>query len=450
MSVTSGTNVNGELRLVARSIVDAALSAVDPIAAMRQHVAVRGSALVFGESTVDLNAFERVFVIGAGKAGASMAAALEEMLDDRIVVGEVIVKDGHTTPLRLLRLHEASHPVPDQRGVRATEAVLDLVGHAGCRDLVVCLLSGGGSALLVRPVDGVSLQDLQATTEALLACGGDIVEINVLRKHLSAVKGGQLARLAQPATLISLIVSDVVGDPLDAIASGPTAPDPTTFGDCLRVLQRYQLVGRVPASVRRHLEAGAAGRRPETPKPGDPMFAKVSNLVIANIDQAVRAAALEAAELGFEPCVLSTAMEGEAREVARVHVAIAREIRRTGRPVAAPACVLSGGEPTVTLRGTGKGGRNQEFVLAAALDLVGEENVLVGSIGTDGTDGPTEAAGAWADGQSVALGAAKGLDARAYLDNNDSYAYLTGIDALVITGPTGTNVMDLRLLLVGS
>jgi hydroxypyruvate reductase len=438
-----------ELRAAARRIFGAALAAADPRAAMRRHLRVEGQRLLAGPASFELASLRRVLVVGAGKAGAAMAAAVEELLGDRVADGLVIVKAGHTTPLRRVRLCEAAHPVPDEAGVDGARRMLALLRDAGEGDLVIACISGGGSALLPLPAEGLGLSDKQEVTRQLLACGAAIREINAVRKHLSGVKGGLLARAAAPAPVLACIVSDVIGDPLDAIASGPTAPDPTTFGDALGVLDRYGLREKVPSAVRAHLEAGGRGERPETPKPGDPIFGRVTNVLVANSTQAVEAAELEANRLGLRALVLSTTVDGETRDVARMHAAVAREVRAFGRPVAPPACVISGGETTVTLRGQGKGGRNQEFALAAALALEGASAVVVFSAGTDGTDGPTDAAGAVADGETCARARALGLDPQAHLDRNDAYPLFRALGDLVITGPTLTNVMDLRLLLIG-
>jgi hydroxypyruvate reductase len=296
---------------------------------------------------------------------------------------------------------------------------------------------------------GITLEEKQALTKALLACGADIREMNTIRKHISRIKGGQLARAAQPARVVALVLSDIVGDPLDAIASGPTVPDPTTYTDALGILDKYRIRGEVPASIRTRLEAGARGEVPETPKAGDPLFARVVNVIVGSNIQALEAARREASRLGLTPMILSSSIEGETRDVARMHAAIAREIRETGNPLTPPACVISGGETTVTLRGSGKGGRSQEFTLAAALDIAGLARVVILSGGTDGTDGPTDAAGAIADGETCARAAAQGLNARASLSANDSYPFFQALGDLLLTGPTNTNVMDVRLVLVG-
>jgi hydroxypyruvate reductase len=298
-------------------------------------------------------------------------------------------------------------------------------------------------------VEGITLGEKQALTKALLACGADIREMNALRKHISRFKGGQLARAARPARVVTLVLSDIVGDPLDAIASGPTVPDPTTYADALGILDKYRIRGEIPATIRNRLEAGARGEFPETPKPDDVLFARVSNLIVGSNIQALEAARSEARALGLTPMILSSSIEGETREIARMHAALAREVRTSGNPVKPPACLISGGETTVTLRGTGKGGRNQEFVVAAALDIAGLAETVILSAGTDGTDGPTDAAGAIADGETCARAHALGLQPRTALDGNDAYPFFEKLGDLILTGPTRTNVMDVRLVLVG-
>ena len=437
------------LRTDVRCIFDAALRAVDPGVAIRRHVDRCGNSLKIGGISYDLDRFNRCFVVGAGKAGAMMARAMESLLGDRLAGGVVNVKYGHTMPLRRVELVEAGHPIPDAAGVEGTEKIVTLLGQAGEDDLVFCLLSGGGSALMPLPAEGVTLEEKQAVTGRLLQCGATINEINTVRKHISGIKGGQLARLASPARVVSLALSDVIGDPLDIIASGPTVPDGSTYSDCGAILEGYGLESNLPPAVVRRLEAGMEGIVPETPGPGDPVFDNTQDVLIANNRQALDTARIEAEKRGYNPLVLSSSIDGETREIARVYAAMAREIERHGDPVPPPACVISGGETTVTLKGDGKGGRNQEFVLAAVSGIGGLDRTVVFSAGTDGTDGPTDAAGAVADGRSAARAAEMGLDADACLDDNDAYHFFQPLGDLVITGPTHTNVMDLRLLLVG-
>lgn len=440
---------NRNLRRHALAIFRAALEAADPVKAVLRHVRANGETLVAGKRRYPLGSFEHIWVIGAGKASARMAVALERLLGKRLTGGLINVKYGHTAKLRRIELNECGHPLPDAAGVRGAERIAEIARQAGERDLVICLISGGASALLPLTAPPVTLAEKQATTKLLLACGANIHEINAVRKHISAVKGGQLARLAYPATLLSLLLSDVIGDDMDVIGSGPTAPDASTFSDARAVLEKYGILETVPAAVRTRIEAGLRGGVPETPKPGDPAFTRTQNLVVGSNRLAVDAAARKARELGLRPLVLSTRIEGETRDVARMHAAIARESLAAGQPVKPPVCIISGGETTVTIRGSGLGGRNQEFALAAAIDLEGCENVVVLSGGTDGTDGPTDAAGAVADGETLARAAAQGLDARRFLAANDSYHFFAPLGDLLKTGPTGTNVMDVRLLLVG-
>jgi hydroxypyruvate reductase len=330
--------------------------------------------------------------------------------------------------------------------VRGARRLVNLVKGASERDLVLVVLSGGGSALLTLPAPGLSLSELQRTTQLLLRSGATIVEQNAVRKHLSHIKGGELARLIAPARAVCVVLSDVVGDPLDTIASGPTSPDPTTYGDAWEVLGKYDLTNRVPAKVREHLEAGSAGGRPDTPKPGNALFQRVQHVIVGSNLLAAEAAVATARAEGLGALLLSTFVEGEAREVARVAVAMIREMDCHDRPVARPACIVWGGETTVTVRGEGKGGRNQELALAAAIRMAGLHDVLLVALGTDGTDGPTDAAGAVATGDTIARARALGLDAGAYLSNNDSYSFFDVLGDLIRTGPTGTNVNDLLFM----
>jgi hydroxypyruvate reductase len=438
-----------QLRIQARSIFRAALEASDPAEAVLRNVRVSGGRLTAGKQTYRLSSFRRIFVIGAGKASAAMAQAIEKLLGRTIHSGLVNVKYGHLARLRRIELNECGHPVPDEAGVRGAQRIAAIAEGAGAEDLVICVMSGGGSALMPSPAPPVTLEEKQAVTRLLLASGANIHEINALRKHISLLKGGQLARLAAPATVLSLMLSDVIGDDLDVIGSGPTAPDAATFASAHAVLEKYGLLDKVPASVRERLEKGVRGEIADTPKSADPLFRKVQNLVVGSNALAVEAAARKARELGLRPLVLSTRIEGETRDVARMHAAIAKEAAASGRPVKPPACLISGGETTVTLRGSGRGGRNQEFALAAAIDLAGCANVVVLSGGTDGSDGPTDAAGAIADGKTVSRALALGLDPADFLARNDSYSFFDPLGDLLKTGPTNTNVMDVRLVLVG-
>jgi len=437
------------LREDAEAVFQEGLEAVNPIRAIKKHVTLQDDRLIVGDQAYNLAEYDGIYVIGTGKASAAMAQAVEELLGKRLKEGVVNVKYGHSFPLNKIKVIEAGHPVPDEAGFHGTEEIIQLLKKTEKNDLVFFLISGGGSALLPYPAEGLTLEEKQEVTKCLLEVGACIHEINAVRKHLSRVKGGRLAKLAHPSTLISLMLSDVIGDDLDTIASGPTVPDKSTFDDCLKILEKYQIRERIPVSVVDLLEKGARGEAEETPKAGDPAFQRTQNLVIASNILAVQAAQRKAGELGYNSLILSTFIEGETREVARVHAAVAKEILQTGNPVPRPACVISGGETTVTIRGKGLGGRNQEFVLAAAIDIDGLENVVILSGGTDGTDGPTDAAGAIADGMTKNRALEKGMTAEQYLQENDSYHFFEPLGDLLITGPTHTNVMDLRLVMVG-
>jgi glycerate 2-kinase len=449
---------------LAMHLVHEALAAVDPAQAVRNAVRVQERFLIVGSEgrepaklhpsetlpVYDLGGCDHVWVLGGGKAGAPMAWALSEVLGDRLDGGWVNVKEGHLIDEPLpsqLVIHEASHPIPDQQGRMGAQRILELAQGAGEHDLLFCLISGGGSALLPLPVAGITLDDLQGMTDVMLRCGATINEINAVRKHCSQIKGGQLARAAYPAQIVSLILSDVVGNPLDVIASGPTVPDTTTFADAYGVLTRYGIVDQVPKRIVAHLQAGVAGDVPETPKPGDPIFARVHNVIVGSNAIAAQAAQAAAQDMGFDTLLLSTYVEGEAREVARVMAAITKSLAVEGWPAARPACAIAGGETTVTIRGQGKGGRNQELALAAALALEGWEKVMLVALATDGSDGPTDAAGAIVDGQTTGRARELGLSAVDFLARNDSYTFFDRLGDLIRTGPTNTNVNDLVFMI---
>jgi hydroxypyruvate reductase len=433
----------------AMAILKAALKAADPVEAVAAQFSRDGDTLRAGGRRYPLKTFRRIFVVGAGKASAAMALPVERALGSRIAGGLINVKYGHVARLKRIELNECGHPVPDEAGVKGAARIAEIAREAGEGDLVIAIISGGGSALLPAPAAGLTLAEKQETTKLLLACGANIHEMNTVRKHLSALKGGQLAALAWPATVITLILSDVIGDNLDVIGSGPTAADGSTFADAVAILTKYNVLGRAPAAVRQRLEAGAAGRIDETPKAGDERLSRTRNLIVGSNRVAVDAARAKARELGYRTLVLSTSIEGETRDVARMHAAMAREIHSSKQPVARPACLISGGETTVTLRGDGLGGRNQEFALAAAMDIDGLPNTVVLSAGTDGNDGPTDAAGALCDGDTMRRAHEKGLRAQDTLARNDSYRFFESLGDLIKTGPTNTNVMDVRLVLVG-
>ncbi|WP_302556411.1 glycerate kinase [Desulfovibrio piger] len=432
-------------KAVLYSIFDAGVRAVAPDAALMRHVCLEDGQLLVDGQSWKLPRRGRLLVLGAGKGVAPMGAAVEELLGDRIDTGMLVVKYGHGLPLQQIAQVEAAHPVPDAAGAAATRALLELAAGAA-DDLVLCLLTGGASALTPAPVSGVTLEDMQQVTELLLRSGATITELNAVRKHLSRFSGGQLARTAAPAGVVSVIVSDVVGDALDVIASGPTAPDVSTFADCMDILARYGLGSAMPPAVLHHLRQGQLHQEAETPKPGDALFRHVQNTLVATNRQALDAAAEQARSHGFRPVILTDRMVGEAREQAALLVTQARQMAAELAADAQPVCLLAGGETTVTLRGRGRGGRNQEMALAASLALQDCPHICALFAGTDGTDGPTDAAGgcAWAGNLAVA-----GLEqARRALEENDSYAILHHCGALLRTGPTRTNVMDLAILLV--
>ncbi|HUS78251.1 MAG TPA: DUF4147 domain-containing protein [Patescibacteria group bacterium] len=437
------------LRRDVLSILSAALYAVDPAEAVRRNLRLENGVLSCGGKGYDFGQISRIFVVGAGKAGGAMAEAVESVLGDRITQGYVNVLQGTEGPSKLekITLNGARHPLPDEKGVEGTRSMLDLLRASREDDLVIVLLSGGGSALMTSPADGVRLEDLQEVTDRLLRSGARIGELNAVRKHLSAIKGGQLAEAASPSAVLSLILSDVVGDPLDTIASGPTSPDRSTFQEALEVLQRRDLWEEAPVSVRDRIERGVRGEVEETPKGDEVFLRRVHNVVIGNNLLAAENAHRKARELGYNSKILTTAMEGEAREVGQSLSEVAREEVANPRDERLPSAIIVGGETTVTVTGGGKGGRNQELALSASVLLEGLDIVLA-SLATDGIDGPTDAAGAIVDGMTVRRAASKGLRAEQCLAVNDSYGFFSELGDLLLTGPTGTNVNDLVIILV--
>jgi len=444
-------NMEGQLR----RIFQAALSAVDPGRLVRERVSLaKGLLRLRGEgadTTLDLRSFEQILVLGAGKAAAPMAAALESVLGERIGEGLVVVKEGYRAALARIRCLEAGHPVPDERGLAAAEAMEALAASANARTLVLVLLSGGGSALLPAPVHPISLQDKQEVTGSLLASGATIAEINCLRKHLSRLKGGRLVSRLGGAQVVSLILSDVVGDRLDTIASGLTAPDESTFSQAAAIVSKYGL--SLPSPVANLLAEGLRGDVGETPKPGDPAFERVTNILIGNNRTGLEAAAREAEVLGWRSVVLTSRIVGEAREVGKVYAAIALDQRRHGSLGAGNVCILAGGETTVTVRGTGLGGRNQECALSFLAELAAAGPWVDGidflAASSDGGDGPTDAAGAFAESGLLAEARRLGLNIGDYLRENDSYRFFAAVGGLFKTGPTLTNVCDYQICLVG-
>jgi glycerate 2-kinase len=383
----------------------------------------------------------KTIVVGAGKASAAMAAAVEAHWDGPLE-GLVVTRYGHGVACNRIEIVEAAHPVPDAAGREAASRILQMVRGLGPDDLVLCLISGGGSALLVSPAPGITLEEKQLINRALLKSGANIGEMNCVRKHLSAIKGGRLAAAAAPARVVSLVISDVPGDDLSVIASGPTVPDRTTTADALAVLKKYAI--DIPPSVRNHL----SGPNAETPKPGDPCFANTDNILVATPQASLEAAAEVARSAGFKPLILANAMEGESRDVALVHAAIAKQAAAFGQPAEPPCALISGGETTVTVRGNGRGGRNAEFLLALAIALDGQPGIAALAGDTDGIDGSEDNAGAIVMPDTLSRAKGAGIDPKAYLANNDAYSVFASLDDLVMTGPTLTNVNDFRTVLV--
>jgi hydroxypyruvate reductase len=433
-------------------VMAAALDAVDPAVAVGRFLRLQSNALIIGEERIELHPSGRVLVVGGGKACAPMARAACEILGERAAAGIVVVKDGHLGPsggrIGRIELLEASHPAPDARGVAAATRIASLLQAANEHDLVLALLSGGGSALLTLPASGLSLFDIQALIDVFLRSGATIGELNCLRKHCLQLAGGGLARLAAPAQVAGLILSDVVGSPLDVIVSGPTVPDPTTYEDAWNIVTRHGLEQALPPAITNRLQQGLLGVVPETAKATDPIWGRVHNTVIASNISAAEAAVAAARDRGFAATLLTTSLEGEAADVGAAAAATARRLRQDGGTLQQPVLVVAGGETTVTLRGNGFGGRNQELALGAVPDLAGIEGVLLATLATDGGDGPTDAAGAVVTGETDARAQALNLDAREFLHRNDAYNFFAPLGALLRPGPTLTNVNDLLLILV--
>ena len=434
------------------SIFKAGIDAVNPYRLVLQSLKVEGNILNIKDVSYDLNQFNNILVIGGGKATAPMAQAVENILGDRIGKGCIVVKYGHTSPLKKIRQIEAGHPLPDEAGVKGTEEILRLLEGADEKTLVICLLSGGGSALLVSPLDGITLDEKKEVNRFLLSVGARINEVNAVRKHLSKIKGGRLSEISHPATLITLILSDVIGDRLDVIASGPTVPDNTTFKDAMNVIEKYNLLDKLPANVMILLKQGLRGDIKDTPKEG---LIKDRTFIIGNLKHALTAAKEKVVSMGYETEIISSELQGEARDTAKYLSAKAIKVQQFLKSGESSRCLISGGETTVTVKGNGLGGRNQELALAFAVEIEGMKGITMLSAGTDGTDGPTDAAGAIVDGETVSKAKTLGLDPERYLNTNDSYNFFKRLDSLtgerhhVITGPTGTNVMDIQIILVG-
>ncbi len=442
------TQSDRKARELALNSLEAAVNAVDPQQLIRSRVILKNSVLKVDEHVFDLKKFRHVYVVGGGKASGSMAGALEQLLDKNVTAGIVNVPRGDRSKTAKITLNQASHPTPDEAGVKGTRKMLEIAEQAEKDDLIICLISGGGSSLMPLPRGEISISDKKALTSTLLKSGANINEINTVRKHISEFKGGWLAKKAYPATILNLILSDVVGDPLDFIASGPTVPDSTTFADAVNVLKKYGLWDKAPLTIRKVLSDGEKGLITETPKTDDKAFKKTYNIIIGNNRSASLAACSTLKTAGLNTLLLSATLEGEARQAGAILATVAREVLASGNPVSKPAGIVIGGETTVIVKGKGIGGRNQEIPLAAALKIGGLNGAVLASLSTDGIDGPTDAAGAIVDGKTLVRAVNAGMVAEHFLANNDSYHFLQKLDDLIFTGQTGTNVNDVSVIVV--
>ncbi len=436
-----------------KKIYSAAIEAVNPENAVKSHFKREGNELMLisEDKTIaryNLNNFKKIFVVGAGKATSPMAKAVENILGDLIFRGCISVKYGYTENLKKINIIEASHPIPDKMGIEGAKEIRVLLEEAAEDDLIISLISGGGSALLPLPPDSITLDEKRETTDLLLKSGASIHEINAVRKHLSLTKGGNLAKAAYPATVINLMISDVVGDNMDVIASGPFVPDNSTFKTAKDILEKYKLSRQVPKSVINYIESGIRGNVEENPKKESKVFSKITNLIVASNIIALKASKNAAEKLGYNSLILSSLIEGDTKDVAFWHSRIAKEILLSSNPIPRPACIISGGETTVIVKGKGLGGRNMEFAIQAARYIEGFPSILMASIGTDGTDGPTDAAGAFALGNTISHAGKNGIHIDEYINNNDSYHFFSKTGGLIVTGPTNTNVMDVRIIIV--
>ncbi len=439
------TELDKRARRLALAAAEAAVRAADPRVAIRRWISISDGSAEVGGVQVDLPG--DLYVVGAGKATGRMAEALESLLGGRIAAGSINVLRGTESvfSLQTISAHPAGHPIPDEGTIEGTRRILEIAERAGEGDVVFALISGGGSALMELPQRGISLEDLKRMNDVLIKSGATIQEINAVRKHVSRVKGGQLARVARPAQVVGLIVSDIVGDPVDSIASGPTAPDPTTFEDAWEVLEKYDIVGEIPESVVEVLRRGLRGELPETPKPGDEVFEGIHNVIVASNSLAVAEAAEVLTREGVGVVNLGSFIEGEARHVGRALAGVVQAAKTQGVPAEPPVAIVSGGETTVRVTGSGRGGRNQELVLGAVEKLSGLEGAALLSIGTDGIDGVTDAAGAIADGRTLERALETGMKPSSYLRDNNSYEFFRKLGDLILTGPTYTNVMDVQV-----
>ncbi len=431
-----------------RRVLVAAINGINAGEAIKRHVIYYANHLVIDRLDYDLSKFRRIFIIGVGKACTPMADSISELLFDKIYKGLLITKDGYLNPENYpnapqIDIIEANHPIPDQRNLDATLKVVTLAKEITRDDLVICLLSGGGSSLLMYPYPGITLQDIQASTKLLLSCGASITEMNTFRKHVDRFKGGGLVKFLSHAAVISLILSDVMGDYPEVIASGPTIGDPTTYDDVWTIFSKYQILDQLPTNIKSHVSAGIQGKIPETVKPGDPILNHISNIIMGSNADAIASAIDAAKEIGFNITELPFHLIGEASEMGKVLAKEAKSLFSSLSSGINPTCLIAGGETTVTIKGTGKGGRNQELALGAVKDLAGYQKIMLVSMATDGGDGPTDAAGAVTTNETYSRGLAMGLDPDEYLKMNDSYHYFEPLDDLIRTGPTMTNVNDL-------
>ncbi len=436
-----------------KRIYTTAIEAVNPEKAIKDCLEVDNGILKLGSDNetikkFNLNQFKRIIVVGAGKATASMAWALEEILGTRIHAGCICVNYGYTRNLTTIKTIEAAHPLPDENSIAGARQIKHLLENTSKDDLVISLISGGGSALLSLPPEGITLEEKQRATDLLIKSGAAIHEINTVRKHLSLVKGGNLAKAAYPSTLLNLMVSDVVGDRIDVIASGPFVANDTTFIDALGVLGKYSLIRKIPPPALAYITARAQNETDKRTDKNNRQFNKTTHFTIASNIICLRAAKDTAKKLGYNSLILSSSIEGDTKQAANWHSQIAMEVLSSSNPLPLPACIISGGETTVRVKGDGKGGRNMEFAMQAAPLIAGLKSVIVASIGTDGTDGPTDAAGAVAHGSTMGNAAKMGLDIKDYMENNDSYHFFKALGDLIFTGPTHTNVMDIRIILI--
>lgn len=434
-------------REIAEQIFLAGVQSVRPDFLIKSKIRLINDILQIADLQFDLRRIQNIFVIGAGKAGTFMASELEHLLGNRITEGHIIVKYGYTSVLERIKITEAGHPYPDENGLAATREIIKLAKKAGKNDLVICLLSGGGSSLLWDCPEGFTTEDLMKVNKLLVNSGAGIHEINAVRKHLSGVKGGRLARIAQPAKLVSLILSDVIGDPPDVIASGPTAPDPTTYVDAIEVLDKYDLKHLLPEKISDYLYAGATGKIEESPKPGDELFRNTHNVIIGSNRMALENAAQKALEYNLNAIIVEDQLQGDVVSVSEFLVETALKYRADTNETK-PVCILYGGETTVKMTGKGEGGRNQHLAMLCAVLLEGNPGITILCGGTDGSDGPTKAAGAVVDSETMVYAASKGIDAANYLREFNSYNFFRKVSGHIITGPTMTNVMDIIVMIV--